>query len=119
MTELYRRELGETSLAEAVAALSDKATEAIALVYSARRCCFARLDAAALTDAGWDQLVGDVFEARVFNNAFDLRWLQSRFDLGVRRGHAVLLHETPAFGGEPLSMITGTLPAAVSIVGAR
>jgi CRISPR-associated protein (TIGR03984 family) len=98
------------SLAEAVAALSDGARDAIALVYSARRCCFARVQDAALVDGSGSPIGSDVFEARIFNEDFELRWVQSGFDGGVRRGPGVILHETEELGGEALPGITGTLP---------
>jgi CRISPR-associated protein (TIGR03984 family) len=97
------------SLAAAVAQLPDQAAGAVALVYSALRCGFARLDGTTLVDSKSNLIGGDAFEARVFNGDLELRWLQSRFDGGVRCGRAVLLHETPALGGEPRSDIIHTL----------
>jgi CRISPR-associated protein (TIGR03984 family) len=97
------------SLAAAVAQIPDQAAGAVALVYSALRCGFARLDGATLIDGNGSAMGDDAFEARVFNGDFELRWLQSRFDGGVRRGRAVLLHETPALGGEPRPDIIHTL----------
>jgi CRISPR-associated protein (TIGR03984 family) len=109
MTELYRRDLQEKSLTEAVAMLPHTPAEAIALVYCARRCCFARLENAALFDSDGKPVGADAFEARIFNDDFELRWLQSRFDGGERRGRAALLHETPTFGGERVPRIAGIL----------
>jgi CRISPR-associated protein (TIGR03984 family) len=110
MTVLYRRDLGEASLSEAIEALPGNAPEALALVYSARRCCFARLDGTALIDSDGKEVGDDAFEARIFSDMFELRWLQSGFQRALRHGRGVLLHEEPAWGGESLPAIRGGLP---------
>jgi CRISPR-associated protein (TIGR03984 family) len=88
---LHGRTSRDILLTEALASCAVPLTGAIALLYSPEICCFARLEDSVLVAAAGEIDVSSVFEARVFNEACELRWLNERNG----RGRAVLLSEAP------------------------
>ncbi|AGY58604.1 type III-D CRISPR-associated protein Csx19 [Gloeobacter kilaueensis] len=93
---LHGRTSNNLSLAEALTNCAAPLTGAIALLYSSNACTFARFEDGLLIDAGGDIDLTPVFEARVFNEACELRWLNTHDG----QGRAVLLSETQQNGLE-------------------
>lgn len=87
---LYGRAHNDLTLQEAleVAQPMFEGQQAIALLYSPRKCSFVRLEGERLRDSQGEQVdpVG-VFEARIFNRDAELRWLNQ----SGGKGRAVLL----------------------------
>lgn len=78
-------------LADAIQALGGDC--GIGLLYTPRRCCFACRGGGVLRDAdGRDTDLDQVFEARIFGPAGELRWLRDSRQAGS--GRAVYLSET-------------------------
>lgn len=107
--QLIRRELGsDITLAEALGNAAGELAGAVALLYTPHECQLARFDAGALRDHEGSAIaiVGDTFEARIFNETCELRWLQASIDGATRVGRAVLIGEGIAGGAaieaEPL-----------------
>lgn len=75
----------EIGLAGALAAVSDLE---IALLYGLRRCGFARVDGKSLVPR---DPIADIYEARVFGAAGELRWVATTAD--AQRGRAVFSSE--------------------------
>lgn len=90
---LYGRTNLSTTLADALQACSHPLAEAIALLYSPTTCQFAKLQVDGhLVDSDDSPLsLSTVFEARVFNPDYELRWLND----SNGQGPAVFLSEKP------------------------
>jgi CRISPR-associated protein (TIGR03984 family) len=95
-TTLYTYQSKNTTLAEAVANCSDDLEGAVALLYCPRECRLATFKAGSLHDVHDREIplnYGNfgIFEARIFNSACELRWLNHQGG----EGKAVLISETP------------------------
>jgi CRISPR-associated protein (TIGR03984 family) len=87
---LYWRRHPEISLGDALKDSAALLADAIALVYSPTACCFAKSEDGRLINAAQRPiLLDDIFEARVFNPTYELRWLKSAHPVG----EAVILAE--------------------------
>lgn len=94
--QLIRREVGSgITLAEALGKAAGELAGAVALLYTPHECQFAQFDTGALRDREGNAIaiVGDAFEARIFNETCELRWLQAAMDGATRVGRAVLIGE--------------------------
>jgi CRISPR-associated protein (TIGR03984 family) len=94
MTNLYGRTSNENiTLQEALAYCSTPLTQgssAIALLYSPHQCQFAKLEDTTLTDNRGQEIgLQTVFEARVFNEHCEMRWL----NVIDGRGKAVIISD--------------------------
>jgi len=97
MSNLYSYGTSDLTLTEAIEKYSEYLGEAIALLYSPKSSAFAKLaQGKSLTDAQGNIINLDyqehyIFEARIFNECHELRWLnESR-----GKGYAVLISELP------------------------
>ncbi len=84
-TTLYRyRADGQMPLIDAIAACQEALEDAIALLYSPQSCILARLasDGALRNASGHAIDLTSVFEARLFNEGCELRWLNRRTGVG-------------------------------------
>jgi len=95
MTKLYGYAKDEMRLKEALNQLGAYLDGAIGLFYSVNACSFGKIDREgdriAVRDAEGEIALEGVFEARVFNEASELRWLNEYGGTG----RAVLLREAP------------------------
>jgi CRISPR-associated protein (TIGR03984 family) len=90
MTILYGRSQQEMTLQEAIAACHPCFASAVGLFYSPEACGLARVTGSRVTDSeDREMLLNAVFEARIFNADYELRWLNQRGGQGT----AVLLSE--------------------------
>jgi CRISPR-associated protein (TIGR03984 family) len=92
MTTLYSYQAQEITLSEAIKTCQNQLKGAIALLYSPSACQFLRLIDGVFHDSHDRKInhLADVFEARIFNEQCELRWLN--YDGGI--GQAALLLET-------------------------
>ena len=91
---LYGRAVDDIKLEHALRAVASvfDGADAVALLYSARKCQLARLRAGALTDSHEQAVdLNGIFEARIFNEKAEFRWLNRQDG----QGRAVLLSEEP------------------------
>ncbi len=87
---LYGRSQKNITLAAAIAACAPCFGEAVALFYSPERCLLGKVASASVTDSSNAAVNLDrVFEARIFNTDYELRWLNQHSGEGT----AVLLSE--------------------------
>ena len=88
---LNGRKSQDISLQDAIAACQAHFLDsAIALLYSPTDCQFAKLAGGGLQNAiGEDIKTGQIFEARIFNETSELRWL----NLSSGKGYAVLISQ--------------------------
>jgi CRISPR-associated protein (TIGR03984 family) len=87
---LYSRTADDIRLSDAVTKCAKCLEPAIGLFYSPTACEFAKIQDGNITDrTGTDLDLTHVFEARIFNQEFELRWLNR--DSGT--GRAVLLSQ--------------------------
>jgi CRISPR-associated protein (TIGR03984 family) len=92
MITLYGRSAKDLTLSEALKQSSTLFTQAVALLYSPARCQFAQFSEGNLYDEDLEIIdLGSVYEARVFSEKGELRWLNDSDGLG----RAVLLSEEP------------------------
>ncbi|MDG2618057.1 CRISPR-associated protein Csx19 [Thermoleptolyngbya sichuanensis XZ-Cy5] len=97
-TKLYRQSKMDISLEDALNQVKDLMSGAIALLYSPQACSFGRLVDGQIkictnSKQSWQEQTLDlssVFEARVFNERAELRWLS----IPGSKGKAVLISET-------------------------
>jgi CRISPR-associated protein (TIGR03984 family) len=106
---LIRRDLGSgITLAEALSKAAGELAGAVALLYTPHECRLARFHTGALRDREGSAIaiVDNAFEARIFNETCELRWLQAAMDGATRVGRAALIGEGIAGGAvveaEPL-----------------
>jgi CRISPR-associated protein (TIGR03984 family) len=92
MTTLYGCSQSDISLQSAIENCQGCFGSAVGLFYSPESCALGQVASTQVTDSR-DALVNldRVFEARIFNADYELRWLNDRSGLGT----AVLLSETP------------------------
>ncbi len=93
---LNGRKSQDISLQDAIAACQDHFNNsAIALLYSPTACQFAKLAGGSLQDAtGGDIKTDQIFEARIFNETSELRWL----NISSGKGYAVLISQDDISG---------------------
>jgi CRISPR-associated protein (TIGR03984 family) len=92
MTTLYGRRQEKITLDAAIAACQQCFKEAVGLFYSPERCFLSQVKGTAVTDSsGQPSKLNRVFEARIFNANYELRWLNQTGGEGI----AVLLSEHP------------------------
>jgi len=92
MTTLYGRRQEKITLDAAIAACQQCFKEAVGLFYSPERCFLSQVKGTAVTDSsGQPSKLNRVFEARIFNANYELRWLNQTGGEGI----AVLLSELP------------------------
>jgi CRISPR-associated protein (TIGR03984 family) len=98
---LYSYQTQNTTLPDAIASCSDLLKDAIALLYSPTECNILKLNSGQLEDASAKtfKCVEKVFEARIFNQNNELRWLNRNSG----NGQAVLLSETEILTAKPES----------------
>lgn len=90
MTTLYGRRQDNTTLAEAIAACQQYFSDAVGLFYSPESCFLGKVEGIGVTDSSGNNIsLERVFEARVFNTDYELRWLNRQSGEGI----AVLLSE--------------------------
>jgi CRISPR-associated protein (TIGR03984 family) len=90
MTILYGRSQKDITLVEAIAACQGYFAEAVGLLYSPENCRLVKVTGTQMTDSGDAAVNLDrVFEARIFNADYELRWLNQ----WSGRGTAVLISE--------------------------
>ncbi|WP_297080361.1 CRISPR-associated protein Csx19 [Thermoleptolyngbya sp. M55_K2018_002] len=144
-TKLYRQSQQDISLEDALNQVKDLMPGAIALLYSPQACSFGRLESDGRVTIcrngkqGWQEQTLDLspmFEARVFDEQAELRWLS----IPGSKGKAVLISETELgkkfaddtgelsylkaaeqtylLWGEPLNKVKQAAPANWSILSA-
>ncbi len=92
MITLYGRRQEKMTLAAAIAACEPCFDDAIGLFYSPESCVLSQIQATAVTGSdGQPTHLDRVFEARIFNADYELRWLNQHSGEGI----AVLLSEHP------------------------
>jgi CRISPR-associated protein (TIGR03984 family) len=90
MAILYGRSQNNMTLREAIAACQLCFGDAVGLFYSPESCSLGKVTGTSVTDSGnADVNLERVFEARIFNADYELRWLNKRGGNGL----AVLLSE--------------------------
>lgn len=101
MKTLYSYQVQDTTLKDAIANCGDILKDAIALLYSPTKCHVLRFNGDKLEDA-YGKAFEDlkkIFEARIFNQNHELRWLNRNSSVG----QAVLLSETEFSTAKPES----------------
>lgn len=92
MITLHGRRQEEIQLVDAIAACQPCFGEAMGLFYSPERCFLSQIKGIAVTDSnGQLSKLDRVFEARIFNANYELRWLNQTGGAGI----AVLISEHP------------------------
>jgi CRISPR-associated protein (TIGR03984 family) len=90
MTTLYGRQQNNMTLMEAIASCQDCFGDGVGLFYSPESCSLGKVAGTRITDSGDREMnLGRVFEARIFNAQYELRWLNNRGGQGM----SVLLSE--------------------------
>jgi CRISPR-associated protein (TIGR03984 family) len=90
MTTLYGRREEKMTLVEAIAACQPCFGTAVGLFYSPESCFFSQIKGIGVTESSGQPCTLDrVFEARIFNADYELRWLNQEGGEGI----AVLLSE--------------------------
>lgn len=90
MTTLYGRRQEEITLVDAIADCQQCFGDAVGLFYSPESCSLSRVEGSNVTDSSGQVVRLDrVFEARIFNTDYELRWLNQKGGEGI----AVLLSE--------------------------
>lgn len=79
---------------------------AIGLLYTPHLCVLAKVTGERLVDHCGIPVANDAFEARIFNERWELRWLQTGMDRSERLGRAVLVGEAapPGCEAEPTTV---------------
>jgi CRISPR-associated protein (TIGR03984 family) len=89
-TTLFGRSQNNMTLREAIAACQSCFSDAVGLFYSPEACSLGKVAGTSVTDSGnVDRNLERMFEARIFNADYELRWLNERGGKGL----AVLLSE--------------------------
>jgi CRISPR-associated protein (TIGR03984 family) len=95
MTTLYGRREEKMTLVEAIAACQVCFGDAVGLFYSPERCFLTQIKGINITDSSGETVNLDrIFEARIFNVDYELRWLNQTGGQGT----AVLLSEQAIAG---------------------
>lgn len=90
MIDLHGRRQETITLVEAIAACEPCFGDAVGLFYSPESCFLSQVKGTAITDSdGQPSNLDRVFEARIFNPGYELRWLNQQSGQGT----AVLLSE--------------------------
>ncbi|EKV02768.1 CRISPR-associated protein, TIGR03984 family [Leptolyngbya sp. PCC 7375] len=90
MTTLYGLRQEEMTLSDAIIACQSCFSDGIGLFYSPERCFLSQIRGCDVTDSKGNSVSLDrVFEARIFNSDYELRWLNQKGGKGI----AVLLSE--------------------------
>jgi CRISPR-associated protein (TIGR03984 family) len=90
MITLHGRRQKEITLGQAIAVYQQCCSEAVGLFYSPESCCLGKVTRADVEDSEGNTVKLDrVFEARIFNAHYELRWLNQEGGEGI----AVLLSE--------------------------
>lgn len=109
--KIYYQSLDNVSLAEAIDTFKDKLQVANALVYSPKYCQLLKLEEDGQIYNHKGSLLSlnyqteNIFEARIFNEQFELRWLQENDGLGK----AVIISEQELDNSKPIE-ITDKVP---------
>jgi CRISPR-associated protein (TIGR03984 family) len=95
MITLYGRRQTGITLADAIVACQQYFNDAVGLLYSPESCLLAKVEGIEIKDSSGTALnLGRVFEARIFNPNYELRWLNRQSGQGT----AVLLSEQKMTG---------------------
>lgn len=90
MTILYGQRQEDITLTEAIAACQDCFSDAVGLFYSPESCFLGQVQGITVTDSSRQPInLNRVFETRIFNADYELRWLNQQGGQGI----AVLLSE--------------------------